>query len=211
MRVLVVSDVALYRDGIADALARRAHVDWIGTAGTASEALEVTPDDRGGFPVVIVDMAMGDAAAVARALARRLRVLAIAVPSREDDVIMCAEVGVAGFLTVEASLDDLVSALTSISRGESLCSPWAAGVLLRRVAALSYVRPRGISPAPLTTRELEIVQLLDGGLSNKQIAQRLCIELPTVKNHVHHILDKLGVKRRGEVGAVMRRGAVATF
>jgi len=210
MRVLVVSAVALYRDGIADALARRAQIEWVGTAASASEALELATDDRCRSPVVILDMAMDDAAVVARDLARSMCVLAVAVPSREHDVIACAEAGVAGFLTTEASLDDVVAALRSISRGDTLCSPWTAGVLLRRVNALAHARQLSISSAPLTARELEIVDLLERGLSNKQIAQRLCIELPTVKNHVHHILDKLGVHRRGEVGAVMRRGVAAT-
>ena len=210
MHVLVVSAVALYRDGIADALTRRVRMDWIRTAGSASEALEVAANDDSAS-VVVLDMAMDGSAAVARKLAGRVRVLAIAVPSREDDVITCAETGVAGFLTTEASLDELAAALVSVSRGEALCSPWTAGVLLRRVAALARARPRPAGSAPLTARELEVVDLLDRGFSNKQIAQRLCIELPTVKNHVHHILDKLGVNRRGEVGAVIRRGAAATY
>ena len=209
MRVLVVSAVALYRDGIADGLVRRAKIEWIGTAASASEALALASDEPGASPVVILDMAMDEAPAVARDLARSMRVLAVAVPSREQDVIACAEAGVAGFLTTEAPLDDLLEALRSISRGDTLCSPWTAGVLLRRVNALARARQLSISSAALTARELEIVDLLERGLSNKQIAQRLCIELPTVKNHVHHILDKLGVRRRAEVGAVMRRRVAA--
>ena len=210
MRVLVVSAVALYRDGIADVLARRPEVEWIRTASNASDALDVAAADHAGGLVIVLDMAMSGAVVVTRRLAGRVPVLAIAVPTREDDVIRCAEAGVGGFLTVEASLDDLVSALAIVSRGDTLCSPWTAGVLLRRVAALAHAHPRPIGRVPLTARELEIVDLLDRGFSNKQIAQRLCIELPTVKNHVHHILDKLGVRRRGEVGAMMRRGVAAS-
>jgi DNA-binding NarL/FixJ family response regulator len=60
----------------------------------------------------------------------------------------------------------------------------------------------------LTSRELEIANLVERGLSNKQIAERLCIELPTVKNHMHHILDKLGVRRRTEAAALVRDGGV---
>jgi DNA-binding NarL/FixJ family response regulator len=62
-----------------------------------------------------------------------------------------------------------------------------------------------LSPPKLTARELEVLVLLDDGLSNQQIARRLCIELATVKNHVHHILEKLQVERRGEAGAYLRR------
>ncbi len=140
--------------------------------------------------------------------------LAINVLSREREVIACAEAGVACCLTAEASIDDLVAAIGSVARGEAPCSPWTAAVLLRRVASLARERraPVGthVAEAPrprLTTRELEIVELVDQGLSNKQIAQQLHIELPTVKNHMHRILDKLGVRRRAEAAELVRSGA----
>lgn len=207
MRVLVVSHVAMYREGIADVLLRRGQLESVRTAADAPEALNVLRTAPEGPHIVVLDMAMPDGDLIARRLAGNVMVLAVGVAHREEDVIACAEAGVAGFLTTEASLDDLVEALARLSRGETLCSPWSAGVLLRRVATLAHAGSRPAQAPSLTSRELEIVDLLDRGFSNKQIAQRLCIELPTVKNHVHHILDKLGVKRRGEVGALIR-GAV---
>jgi DNA-binding NarL/FixJ family response regulator len=108
----------------------------------------------------------------------------------------------------EGSLEDLISALDSVSRGELLCPPRIAAGLRRRVAALAAARapvgPRG----HLTRREAEVAGLIDAGLSNKQIAQRLCIEVPTVKNHVHNILEKLQVHRRGEAAAMLRHDAI---
>jgi DNA-binding NarL/FixJ family response regulator len=137
------------------------------------------------------------------------RVLAITVPNREPAVIECAESGVAGFLTTDASIDDLVAAVEAVARGELLCSPSSAGMLLRRLGSLARELPRPSAVAALTSRELEVVELVEQGLSNKQIAQRLCIELPTVKNHIHHILEKLGVRRRGDAAALVRSGAVS--
>ncbi len=97
-----------------------------------------------------------------------------------------------------------------VAPGEMRCSPVVGAILLRRVASLAAERrrtpPENGSPRPayLTPRELETIALVDAGRSNKQIAQRLQIELPTVKNHVHRVLEKLLVTRRGDAVAAFR-------
>jgi DNA-binding NarL/FixJ family response regulator len=132
-----------------------------------------------------------------------VKVVAFAVPETESDIIACAEAGVAACVTREASFGELVATIERVGSGESLCSPQVAAVLLRRVATLAAAR--SVEPASaLTGREREILDLIDEGLSNKQIAQRLCIELPTVKNHVHNLLEKLDVQSRYEAAALMR-------
>jgi len=216
-RVYLISGMTLHREGLAEVLARRDGIELVGTAADpdvvplpvlASRGVERT--------IIVLDAAGVDVAEVALRIARAScgPVLAINVPVRERDVIACAEAGVACCLTAEASIDDLVAAIASVARGEARCSPWTAAVLTRRVAALARERRAPLaevaepaSPAAgLTVRELEIVELVDQGLSNKEIARRLCIELPTVKNHVHHILEKLGVRRRADAAAVVRQG-----
>ena len=132
------------------------------------------------------------------------RVFAITVPNSESGVVACAELGVAGFVTTDASLTELVTALESVASGDLVCSPATAGALLRRVATLAHERPRDDRLALLTGREREVVCLIAEGLSNKQIAHRLYIELATVRNHVHNILGKLGVHRRAEAAALIR-------
>jgi DNA-binding NarL/FixJ family response regulator len=98
----------------------------------------------------------------------------------------------------------LVATLESATRGEALFSPRMAASLLRRVAALAATQPSPSAQVRLTPRERDIMRLLDEGLSNKEIAQRLGIEVATVKNHVHNILEKLQVHRRGEAAAWSR-------
>jgi DNA-binding NarL/FixJ family response regulator len=120
-------------------------------------------------------------------------------------MIACAEAGVSGLLTANASLTDLVASIHGAGEGELHCSPKLAGALLRRVTALASGRPLNGAASALTTRELEVVRLIDRGLSNKQIALELEIELSTVKHHVHHILEKLEVARRGEAVARLRQ------
>jgi DNA-binding NarL/FixJ family response regulator len=207
LRVFVISGVRLYREGLCESLERREGIEIAGVAadvaaGTVAIRCLASPPD-----VLLLDMSEPGRVDLARQLLEALpavRVLAISVPDNERDVIACAESGVAGFLTVESSIDDLVAALESAARGDLLCSPAIAAALLRRVSALARGRDSADPASALTVRELEIVRLIDAGHSNKQIAQRLCIELSTVKNHVHHILAKLGVERRSEAAARLR-------
>jgi two-component system nitrate/nitrite response regulator NarL len=195
IRVLVVSDIRLYREGIADALTRSGRCE---VAMTPADDWELAPTD-----VVLLDLAHPRARELLAA-AGDSRVVALGVREVEEEVIGWAEAGVAGYVTREATLDELVAVVESVARGEMECSPRIAALLLQRVASVAGTG-RTLADGRLTPRENEIVGLLDQGLSNKQIARRLSIEPATVKNHVHHILDKLGVARRGEVAAQLRR------
>ena len=203
--VLIVADIRLYREGLAQAIERQAHLRLAGTAADPDGALQQV---RAARPdVVLLDMAMaGSAEAIRtiRELAPEVKVVALSVTETELDVCACAEAGVVGYVARQASLPDLVAALESAARGEALFSPRMAASLLRRVAALAAIQPHDPGHMHLTPREREIVHLLDEGLANKDIARRLGIEVATVKNHVHNVLEKLHVHRRGEAAARVR-------
>jgi two-component system nitrate/nitrite response regulator NarL len=202
IRVLIVDDLRLYREGLAHALAQRPHIRVVGTAARRETALaEVT---RLQPTVVLLDMAMSGSIAMVRELRERapeVKVVALAVAEDDQDVLACAEVGLAGYVPREGSFDDLVSAVESAARGELLCSPRMAAALFRRLATLAEDREPGAGVPHLTAREMEILHLIEDRLSNKQIAGRLCIEVATVKNHVHNILEKLQVRSRDEAAA----------
>jgi two-component system, NarL family, nitrate/nitrite response regulator NarL len=198
IRVFIVARVRLYREGLATMLPRR---DGIAVVGTA-ESWETGADDvrRLSPDIVLIDMALADGSNAIREVVAGtdgVKVVALAVPEGEREVIAYAEAGVSGYVTREQSLDDVVAAVESAARGQVACSPRVAAALLHRVTALSNAGPGGDSR--LTQRESQIATLLDEGLSNKEIAQRLCIERTTVKNHVHNILEKLEVRSRFEV------------
>jgi two-component system nitrate/nitrite response regulator NarL len=119
-------------------------------------------------------------------------------------VLGCAEAGVAGYVPREASLEDLVETIGCASRGELRCSPQLGVTLLRQLALRAAGVDDAASRAPLTSREVEIVRLIEHGLSNKEIATRLGIQVATVKNHVHNLLEKLRIHRRAEAADRLR-------
>ena len=206
VQAFIVADVRVHRDGLQELLEREACVDVIGAAATVPESItEIThlaPD------VVLLDVAGEDRVAAITALVHAIpgvKVIACAVPETEEAVIPCAEAGVAACLPRETPLTELGATIERVASGESIASPRVAAMLLRRVATLAA---HSSPEERLTVREGEILGLIDDGLSNKQIALRLSIELSTVKNHVHNILEKLQVERRYEAAARMR-GATA--
>lgn len=202
IRVVVVSTIRLYREGLAASLGGRRAIEVVGTAVDAEAELREITALRA--DVVLVDT--NAAATCARALARAapdVRVVALAVTEADADVIPLVEAGVVGYLTTEQSLDDLTELIASVARGESPMSPSLAAMLVRRIAVLANERGPHLDGVVLTRREREILALIKRGLSNKQIAGELHIELATVKNHVHHILEKLGVSGRDQAASLL--------
>ena len=206
VRVLIVDDTKLCREGLAHVLMREEHVSVAGTAGRLDESLALVRDLHP--DVVLLRMATSESLPILRAIVEvtpAAKVVVLGASESEDEVIACAEAGAAGYFLRDGSVADLVAAVRSVASGETLCSPRIAATLLRRVAALAAERKSLAVLAHLTRRETEIVELIDQGLSNKEIARRLIIEVRTVKNHVHNILEKLQVNRRGEAAARMRK------
>jgi len=147
-----------------------------------------------------------------RAISSEFKILMIGVPDTEADILACIEVGGAsGYLLQNASVEDLVSSVVAVAAGETLCSPRIASLAFSRVSTLARqtVEPGPNSLAHLTRRELEIIALIEGGLSNKEIATRLHIEVQTVKNHVHNILDKLQLDGRQEAARYAKERGLA--
>jgi two-component system, NarL family, nitrate/nitrite response regulator NarL len=206
VRVFVAAHVCLYREALTDVLARESALEIVGACGERAEILagvaEVEPD------IVLLDPAAAESLELIRKLAApaaRVKIVALAASEDERDVVAYAEAGVSGFVAREESVADLVATILRAAKGELVCSPQMAGALLRRVTLLATERPTDLLEESLTPRELEVALLLDEGLSNKQIAVRLQLEVPTVKHHVHHILQKLGAASRSEAVARLRQ------
>jgi two-component system, NarL family, nitrate/nitrite response regulator NarL len=207
IRVVIAAEIRLYREGIAHLLALEPDVSVVGAAAEPGEALRIVREC--GPDVALVDLGAERGLATVRGLRREapeVRVVTLGVDDGDADVLAWAEAGVSGYVARDASFEDLVETVRGVARGELPCSPQMAATLLRRVTALAD-EPRDAG-TQLTRREREIGCLIDAGLSNKEIAHHLYIALPTVKNHVHNILRKVGATRRGEAAALLRRDAL---
>jgi two-component system nitrate/nitrite response regulator NarL len=205
VHVLVVDDIRLSREALLDALAGETVVAAAAAAGDLQEALQLLAEQP--FEVILVSMASLNSVAVCRELvaaAPCAHVVALAVSGSDDEVIACAEAGVAGYLLRGQSHAELLQAIVGAVRGETVCPPRVAAALMRRVSTLATERRRESGPGRLTPREHQILGLIDQGLSNREIARQLSIEERTVKNHVHNLLEKLKVSRRGEAAAMLR-------
>jgi DNA-binding NarL/FixJ family response regulator len=189
----------LYAEGVAALLLSRAEVAEVRGVGDARTCYTLAA--AGAFDAVLLDASLPDAPESISALRRvapDLSIVALAVPESEEAMLRCVEAGAAAFATAGQGIDDLVDVLAALVRGEACCSPRMTAALLRQVTALASRRDRSEIES-LTAREFEIGRLVGAGLSNKEIASELHIELATVKNHVHHVLGKLGVERRSRV------------
>ena len=203
IRVLVATHIRLYCEGLERVLRESPEFALVGTACSAAEAIEQI--HKLSADVALLDMAMTGAFGVAKEVARsggHSKIVALGMPDDETQVLSCAQIGIAGYVTRDGSVEDVVAAIKAAARGEVHCSPKIAGSLFRRIAALSTGRT---AAGALTAREVQILRLVQEGMSNKMISRNLGIELPTVKNHVHSILVKLGVHRRAEAISLMYR------
>ena len=179
--VFVVSDVRFYREGLSRVLASTDQIEVTGTSSGTEDGLpriaELRPD------VVLLDTAMAHGAWIARQFAHALpdtKIVALAVPAAEEDLIVLVEAGVLGYVTREQSLDEVVAAILSVVRDEMVGSAQTRTLIAKRVRALA-AELRSPVRARLTARELEILELIAAGLSNKDIAHELQIERATVK------------------------------
>jgi DNA-binding NarL/FixJ family response regulator len=206
----VLSDIRLLREGLVLALSQEPSVLVVGSSDLSSSPTvigELRPD------IILLDAAKLGNLQLSLSLRQVLpssKIVAFAVADVDDDIIACAEAGVSGYVSRTGSIEEIVSAVHGAVRGELHCTPQTSALLFSRMALQPAKRGPVAGLEVLTQREREIVALLEQGLSNKEIARSLRIGYATVKNHVHSILGKLQVRRRGEAAARIRRAGMVT-
>jgi DNA-binding NarL/FixJ family response regulator len=200
IKVFIVDDNRLLREGLVFMLSEEDGLEVVGSAESGTDALEQMQDHLPDVALIDIGIPGKDGIEVTKALRQDLptvKVIILGMPDVTNEIMACIEMGAAGYILKEASFDYLVETIRSAHRGESFCSPQIAASLFSRVAELAGDRiPE--SAVKLTPREIQIVNTIAEGLSNKEIAQKLSIEVQTVKNHIHNVLDKLQLHTRLE-------------
>jgi DNA-binding NarL/FixJ family response regulator len=204
-RVLVVDDCTLYREYLADVICAHG-ATFTGVAWDMPSLLSAFEDI---LPrVILINMTTQNSDALLRqALTLGPHVRVIVTGMAEDDdarIVACAEAGVAGYHLRSDSLKELLHLVDRVADGETLCSPMVSAILLRELSALAARRVGAKKELVLTAREAQILNMLELGLSNRDIAEQLHIAVHTVKNHVHSLLKKLGVGTRAQAAAMSR-------
>jgi len=214
LRVFILSDVRLCREGLALLLAQQRSIDVVGSASAPKairEIVELRPD------IVLLDASAVDVRALARGICDVMpdsKVIAFAICEIDEEVIACAEAGIVAYVARECSSEEMVDILHQAVRGDFVCPQRLTSSLFRYIAALSRER-RGLNSATmaerdkvdfkLTRRENAVIPFIAQGLTNKEIARTLGVGPSTIKNHVHNILEKLQLRRRGEIAAQARQ------
>jgi two-component system nitrate/nitrite response regulator NarL len=209
LQLVVLDDVALYRDGLKTILSGRDGLRVIGVGTADREGVNIvrslSPD------VVLIEASSVHSTTIVQDLTRLAPVtpiLAYGVGAEDREAVHCAEAGLSAYVPRNATTPELIEAIQSVARGEFACSPRVGALLMRRISDLTSQSGSRPTHVVLTPRERQIGELIDDGLSNKEIARRLGIGVSTVKNHVHNLLEKLHVVRRCQAGAQIRRARV---
>ncbi|MFZ0543930.1 MAG: response regulator transcription factor [Candidatus Promineifilaceae bacterium] len=202
IRILLVDDHPVVREGLLGMLAGQPDFEVVGQGLDGSQAVslnrELRPD------VILMDLRMPGMDGVSaireiKAVEPETNILVLTTYDSDADIVRAVEAGATGYLLKDTPREELFRAIRAAARGESVLAPAVATRLMTRM--------RAPAEENLTTREIEVLELVSKGNSNKQVARTLHISTATVKTHLIHIFDKLGVKdRTSAVTAALEKG-----
>ncbi len=210
VRLLLVNENRLICNVIAAAIEDEADIQVAGSATSVPEALAIM--EQQAIDVVLVSTRLPDRGALTLTqaiseIAPETKVLVLGLTEKKERVLRYVEAGAVGYVLKDDSVDDLINSVRAAQAGKALVSPRIAAALMERVSELAQIfaeiETSVTESANLTPREMEVLELLGKNLSNQEIAEQLVIELGTVKNHVHNILEKLNVSSREEAAAYL--------
>ena len=199
VRVALIDDQTLVREGIRGLLELSDRVEVVAEAADGTEALTLAREHQP--DVILMDMRMpqmngADATRALRDANVDTPVIILTTFDDHDQVLEGIAAGAKGYLLKDVSLTDLIEAIESVAAGGTMLQPGITEALLRGLSRLGSGVPGSEVPEPLTPRETEVIRLMAGGYSNREISRALHNSEGTIKNHVSSILAKLGVRDR---------------
>ncbi|MCC6169595.1 MAG: response regulator transcription factor [Caldilineaceae bacterium] len=220
IRTLIVHEVCLIADLLAQALNGQDDIQVVCSVASPEEAL--THMVRHECDVVLANILLPDQGALnlTKLVTKKhpeIKMVVTGLLDSKTAILQCLEMGAAGVVQQDDSVDDLIAKVRHVAKGEAIVSPQVAGALIARLAELKRLATelngyQEISLqdqcTELTAREREILELLGKGYTNQQIADELIIGVGTVKNHVHNILEKLDVHTRKQAAMIARQLAM---
>jgi two-component system nitrate/nitrite response regulator NarL len=208
IKVAVIDDHELFREGVISMLSRDSGIDVVGEGGSAEDAIRIA--STAGPDVMLLDVAMpGGGIEAARTLSRscpNLKLIMLTVSETADDVIAAFENGVVGYVLKGIRRAELIDAVQSAHQGDFVVAPSLAGRILGKLNSVRTAKPHGTDDALnlLTPRENMVLTLVAQGLSNKQVARQLGLTERTIKNNMTSIMQKLQVSNRVEATLRLR-------
>jgi len=201
--LIIVTDNRLFGECLASVLARCESFTILAVVQTAEEALQQIQEHQPDIILIDVHLPQTIVLPFTKQLTHdfpHVHVLLLGVTEAETEIQAYVEAGAGGYVLKNTPLHELQSVIDLVTRGETMCSPHIAHAMFARLSELAQTSANGVTHEPviLSDRELEILQLIAEGWSNRQIAEHLYLSPHTVKNHVHNILKKLRVQRRLE-------------
>jgi len=205
IRLVIVDDHPVVRDGLRGMLTSQPDFEVIGVAENGEEAVQLASSLKPEVMLLDLRMPVMDgvtALGEIKANSPEVNVLVLTTYDSDADILPAIEAGATGYLLKDTSREELYAAIRATARGESVLSPGVAARIIGQMRAPAEEK--------LSTRELEVLQLVAEGHSNSEIASRLHISQATVKSHLIHIFDKLGVSdRTAAVTVALRRGILS--
>jgi len=206
IKVLLVDDHALFRKGVASALASHTDIEVVGEASNGEEALNKARDLMPDVILMDISMPACDGLEATRRIKAEIpyvKIIILTVAEQDESLFEAIKSGAHGYLLKTIEPRPLLEALRGVSRGEAPISRVTASKILREFARRSQrSAPQEAPPlGKLSPREREILEFLTKGATNKEIAATLCISIHTVKNHLQNIMDKLHIQNRAQAVA----------
>jgi len=210
INLLLVNETRLMGNVIAAALEGEPDINIVGCVTSMEDAMKIVRENE--VDVALVSTRLPDLGALKLTnaitdLKPSTKVLALGLTEEKQHVLRYVEAGATGYVLKDDSLEDLIETIRAAQDGKVFVSPQIAAAIMERLSGLarifSDVENNITNTTDLTARELEVLKLISEGRTNQQIAEQLVIEIGTVKNHVHNILDKLNVSSRREAAAYL--------